>query len=112
MNTTSSVVILTRILLKYYIGPKVVKWNQVSPHERYIQNVLKRLNVVWKEPSNSKSNVKEIKYNLKQMYSSRRNRIRDICDREYSRNNQLLKDSNELHGQVSISRIRKVVRMY
>jgi len=73
----------------------------VSPHERYIQNVLKRLNVVWKEPSNSKSNVKEIKYNLTQMYSYRRNRIRDICDREYSRNNQLLKDSNELHGQVS-----------
>ena len=81
--------------MKYYIGPKVEKWTSISPHDKYIRNVLLSSLILKKE---STINVTEIKNNASIIYAHRRNIVKEICDREYSKNNELLLNSNKLHG--------------
>ena len=80
--------------MKYYIGPKFEKMTQIPSHDLYIRNVL-MARLILKDP---KINVKEVKSNVSSIYTARRARIQTICDKEYSKNNLLLKDSNKLHG--------------
>ena len=87
------VVILTRMTLKYCIGPKIQKWTELSPHEIYIRKIL----MANRSFDESKINIKEIKSNVSFSCFERRAKIFEVCQKEMSKN-KLLQDSNKLHG--------------
>ena len=90
------VVILTRMTLKYCIGPKIQKWTELSPHEIYIRKILMANTSLLDKKSNTKF-INETKNNVSLSCFERRAKIFKICQKEMPKN-QLLQDSNKLHG--------------
>ena len=88
-------VIITRLTLKYYIGPKIQKWTEIPPHEIYIRKILMADTSLFDKKS--KLNIKEIKSNVSFSCFEKRAKILEVCQNEMPKN-KLLQDSNKLHG--------------
>ncbi len=52
----------------------------------------------WPESLHTFYDVQKAKQNISTIYEERRNVIQTICDREMQKGNELLENSNKLHG--------------
>ena len=86
---------MTRIALFYlFAESKIIKIEENQKGQINIAAILD--DQKWNRTSRIKVNL--VKKNLTQLYHSRHHLIKGICEKEQENHNELLQESNKLHG--------------
>lgn len=90
--------ILTRFFLAYIIQPKVITNQSGSIREKHLEKLYLAKVRYSAAKKNINFDVDLAKANVSKYFEERRKNIEHVCQLEHQRGNQLLKESNQLHG--------------